>query len=203
MSLAPTRRRLNIFIEPDHARRLEEVAALRGLSKSSLIAAALSAFLSPEDVRQREAVMMRRLDRLSAQFGRLERDQLILLETLALYVRVFLTVSLPVPEGQQAAARAQGRARYAQFLGQLGRHLQRGRGLARELHAAFETDGDGAEREAREEAGVSNGPGRSVESDERGDAEPGEDAGEASATAEAAPDVVARAGKGAGDGTAA
>lgn len=128
-----TRARLNIFLEPDHAKRLEELAVHKGISKSSLIAAALSSFLGVAGGEQREAVMARRLDRLSRQFDRLERDQYILIETLALYIRYYLTVSLPVPEGQQDAARAQGRLRFTQFVEQLGRHLQRGRSLVREV----------------------------------------------------------------------
>jgi hypothetical protein len=129
-----TRARLNIFIEPDHAKRLDQVAALKGVSKSAVIAAALASFLSPDGSDQREAAIAKRLDRLSRQFDRLERDQNVLIETLALYVRYFLTVSLAVPEGQQEAARAQGRARYTQFIEQLGRHIQRGRSLVREVH---------------------------------------------------------------------
>jgi len=129
-----TRARLNIFIEPDHAKRLDEVAAHKGVSKSAVIAAALASFLSPDGNDQREAAIAKRLDRLSRQFDRLERDQNVLIETLALYVRYFLTVSLPVPDGQQDAARAQGRARYTQFIDQLARHIQRGRSLVREVH---------------------------------------------------------------------
>lgn len=133
-----SRSRLNIFIEPEHAKRLEDLAAHRGVSKSSVIAAALSSFLSPDGGDQREAAMTKRLDRLSRQFDRLERDQSILIETVALYVRYYLTVSIPVPEGHQDAARAQGRARYAQFIEQLARHLQRGRSLVREVHEEIE-----------------------------------------------------------------
>jgi hypothetical protein len=129
-----SRTRLNIFIEPDHAKRLEQLAVHKGVSKSAVIAAALAAFLSPDAGDQREAAFAKRLDRLSRQFDRLERDQSILIETLALYVRYFLTVSVPVPEGQQDAARAQGRARYTQFIEQLARHIQRGRSLVREVH---------------------------------------------------------------------
>jgi hypothetical protein len=129
-----SRTRLNIFIEPDHAKRLDQLAAHKGVSKSAVVAAALASFLSPDAADQREAAFAKRLDRLSRQFDRLERDQSILIETLALYVRYFLTVSLPVPEGQQDAARAQGRARYAQFIEQLARHIQRGRSLVREVH---------------------------------------------------------------------
>ena len=128
-----SRNRLNIFLEPDHAKRLEEIAVHKGISKSSIVAASLSSYLALGDGEQREAVMARRLDRLSRQFDRLERDQYVLIETLALYVRYYLTVSLPVPEAQQEAARAQGRIRFTQFVEQLARHLQRGRSLVRDV----------------------------------------------------------------------
>jgi len=128
------RTRLNIFIEPAHAKRLDQIAAHKGVSKSAVIAAALASFLSPDAADQREAATGKRLDRLSRQFDRLERDQNILIETVSLYVRYFLTVSVPIPESQQDAVRAQGRARYAQFVEQLARHLQRGRSLVREVH---------------------------------------------------------------------
>ncbi|OJX27949.1 MAG: CopG family transcriptional regulator [Burkholderiales bacterium 68-12] len=129
-----SRARLNIFIEPEHAKRLDQLAVHKGVSKSAVIAAALASFLSPDGGDQREAAMAKRLDRLSRQFDRLERDQNVLIETMALYIRYFLTVSIPVPEGQQEAVRAQGRARYVQFIEQLARHLQRGRSLVREVH---------------------------------------------------------------------
>ncbi|MGJ7530681.1 CopG family transcriptional regulator [Variovorax sp. GB1P17] len=139
-----TRARLNIFIEPEHAKRLEDFAAHRGASKSSVIAAALASFLSPDAMDQREAALTKRLDRLSRQFDRLERDQGVLIETVALYLRHYLTVALPVPEHQQEALRAQGRARYAQFIEQLARHIQRGRSLVREIHEEIEPDSAGS-----------------------------------------------------------
>jgi hypothetical protein len=139
-----SRARLNIFIEPAHAKRLDQLAVHKGVSKSAIVAAALSSFLSPDGGDQREAAMAKRLDRLSRQFDRLERDQNILIETVALYVRYFLTVSIPVPEGHQEAARAQGRARFAQFIEQLARHLQRGRSLVREVHEEIEPAGSSA-----------------------------------------------------------
>ena len=133
MSHGYSRTRLNIFIEPEHAKRLDELATMKGLSKSSIIAAALASFLSPDSGDQREAAIAKRLDRLSRQIDKLERDQNILIETMALYVRYFLTVSTPVPEAHQDAARAQGRARFEQFVEQLGRHLLRGRSLVKDV----------------------------------------------------------------------
>lgn len=128
---------MNLFIQPDHARRLDELATKKGISKSSIVAAALAAWLSPETAEQREVAFGARLDRMSRQMARFERDQAILTETVALYVRYFLTVSTPIPEGHQEAARAQGKLRFEQFLEQLGRHLQRGRSLARDVTQEF------------------------------------------------------------------
>ena len=135
-----SRTRLNLFIEHEHAKRLDELAAMKGLSKSSIIAAALASFLSPDFDDQREAAIAKRLDRLSRQLDKLERDQNILIETLALYVRYFLTVSTPVPDAHQEAARAQGRARFEQFIEQLGRHLLRGRSLVKDIVEEIQPD---------------------------------------------------------------
>src|SRR3546814_1358369 len=76
--------RLNLFIQHEHAKRLEELAAKKGVSKSSIVAAALASWLSPDAGDQREAAIAKRLDRLSRQAERLERDQNIKIETLAL-----------------------------------------------------------------------------------------------------------------------
>jgi len=132
--------RLNLFIPPEHARRLDELAIKKGVSKSSIVAAALTSWLSPDAGDQREAAIAKRLDRLTHQFERLERDQAILIETLALYVRYYLTVSTPVPEANQDGARAQGKARFAQFIEQLGRHLLRGHSLVRDLVEEIQPD---------------------------------------------------------------
>ena len=136
-----SRSRLNLYLRPAHAKRLTELATMRGLSKSAIVAAALASFLSPDGVDQREAVIARRLDRLTHQFDLLERDQTILIETVALFIRHYLTVSTPVPPAHQEAVRAQGRARFEQFVEQLGRHLHRGHSLARRLTEELGADG--------------------------------------------------------------
>lgn len=140
-----SRARLNLFIDPEHAKRLNELAIKKGVSKSSLVAAAVAAWLSPTSGDQRDTAMAKRLDRLSRQFERLERDQNILIETVALYVRHYLTVSSPIPEAHQEAARAQGRLRFAQFIEQVGRRLQKGRRLFDEVQADATLDTPPAE----------------------------------------------------------
>ncbi|RDS85039.1 CopG family transcriptional regulator [Dyella monticola] len=152
--------RLNLFIPPDHARRLDELAVKKGVSKSSIVAAALASWLSPDAGDQREAAIARRLDRLTRQYERLERDQAILIETVALYVRYYLTVTTPVPEAHQDAVRAQGKARFTQFVEQLGRHLLRGHSLLRDL--VEEIQPDTVRREADAAASVRQADGEAT-----------------------------------------
>jgi hypothetical protein len=134
------RSRLNIYVEAEHVRRLRELASTQGVSKSAVIATALASFLSPEGQERREAAFARRLDRLSGQFERLERDQSILIETLALFIRYEFSIATSVPEAHQEAARAQGKARFEKFVEQLARHIQRGGSLVRDLHTEIYPD---------------------------------------------------------------
>jgi len=146
--------RLNLFIQHDHAKRLDELAAKKGVSKSSIVAAALASWLSPDAGDQREAATAKRLDRLSRQFERLERDQNILIETMALYVRFYLTGSTPVPEAHQEAAKAQGKARFELFIEQLGRHVLRGRSLVKEVYEEIQPDASRLAEAAMQEDGA-------------------------------------------------
>jgi hypothetical protein len=133
------KRRLNVFLPSEYAVQLAEIAAVKRVSKSSLVAVALTNFLSPEMAERREQAATRRMEKLIRQFGRLERDQAILLETLALFIRHYLATTVPVPEEHQEAARAQGRARFEQFVEQLGKHLQRGTSALADVFERFET----------------------------------------------------------------
>ena len=128
------RYRLSTFIASEHNDRLDRLAARTGLSKSEIVAAAIGGYLSPDGGDKREAAITARLDRLGRQYERLERDQTILIETVALFVRHTLTVSAPIPPAHQEAAVAQGRERFRQFVEQLARRLQQDRSLVREVH---------------------------------------------------------------------
>ena len=65
--------RLNLFIQPEHAKRLDELATKKGVSKSSIVAAALASWLSPDAADQREAGIAKRLNDLA---GRARNRQL-------------------------------------------------------------------------------------------------------------------------------
>lgn len=125
--------RLNLYFDPATSRALDELAARRKLSKSAIVEAAVSSFLSPDGADRREAALTRRLDRLSRQVERLERDQTITLEAVGLFVRAWLTATPPLADSAQAAAQAKGRERYESFVETLGRRIQQGRSLAKEV----------------------------------------------------------------------
>jgi predicted transcriptional regulator len=124
---------LSVYLEDDLHAALQDFAARRGKSLSIVAAAAIASFLSPDAAERQEAVLARRLDRLSRQFDRLERDLGISVEMLALFVRFWLAATPAVPETAQAAARAKGRERYEGFVEALGRRLASGKLFAREI----------------------------------------------------------------------
>lgn len=81
----------------------------------------------------REAAFTRRLDQLSRQAARIERDLKIANETLGLFVHFWLTVTPPVASEGQAAVRATGRKRFDGFITTISRRLQSSRGFAQEI----------------------------------------------------------------------
>lgn len=127
------RNRMNVYFPPQMLREVSDLADRKGLSRSAIVEAAVASFLSPDGADRREAAFARRLDRLSRQVQRLERSAHISTETLALFVRFWLTITPPLPNDAQAAAQAKGRERYEGFIEALGRRIQKGRSLLDEI----------------------------------------------------------------------
>jgi len=73
---------------------------------------------------------------------RLERDVGISIETLAIFVRFWLTTNPPLPGPAQAAARAQAGERYDAFVAALGRRLAKGPKLRQEISEDIEAPRD-------------------------------------------------------------
>ncbi|GAB5377766.1 MAG: hypothetical protein AcusKO_42280 [Acuticoccus sp.] len=85
--------RLCVYLSDPWDQRLGIAARRPGASKSAITDAALAAFLSPERDDQRDAAIIRRLDRLSRTARSHERDLTIVSESHALFVRYYLTIS--------------------------------------------------------------------------------------------------------------
>src|SRR3546814_19760591 len=84
-----------------------------------------------------EAAFARRLDRLSRQVQRLERNTGLTTEALALFVRFWLSVTPPLPAEDQAAAQVKGRKRYAGFIDTLRRRYSSGKSLLDDIPPAI------------------------------------------------------------------
>jgi len=128
-----TKVRLSVYLDPDLMTQLSELAGRKAQSKSLIAEAAIASFLTPDDSDRHQAVLVRRLDFLTRQGGRLERDLSIAVEALALFIKFWLTVTPPLPESAQAAAQAQGRERFQFFLDRLGRRLAKGQSVLHEV----------------------------------------------------------------------
>lgn len=140
--------RLSVYLDPAVMAQLSAYAARRNKSLSLVAEAAVASFLSPDGPDKLEEAFSRRLDRLSRQVERLERDLGISIEMLALFVRFWLTVTPPVPDSAQAAAQAKGRERFENFVQSLGRRLASGKSMAREISedlSAAPCEGSGEE----------------------------------------------------------
>jgi hypothetical protein len=112
---------------------LTEYAERRGKPKSLVAEAAIASFLSSDEAERQEAALARRLDRITRQMERLERDVGISVETVALFIRFWLMATPSLPEQTQAAARAKGQERYRSFVQALGRRLAKGPGVIQEV----------------------------------------------------------------------
>lgn len=146
------RDRLNLTLPAELIVRLNELSERRKLPRSAIVEAAVASFLSPDAADRREAAFTRRLDRMSRQTARIERDLRVTADTLALFVRFWLTITPPLPADAQAAAQIKGRERYEGFVETLGKRLQKGQSFLREIPEdvegqPVEDDGSSSERD--------------------------------------------------------
>lgn len=133
MTKAAKKQRLSVYLDPPVMKALSEYAARRDQSRSLVAEASIASFLSPDAAERQEAATTKRLDQLDRRMTRLERDLGIAVETLAVFVRFWLTTNPPLPEPAQAAARAKAGERYDAFVAALGRRLVKGPKLRQEI----------------------------------------------------------------------
>ena len=88
--------RHQLFLPADLSERLEALARRPGVTKSSILAAALGAWLDREAENSLDARFGPRLDRMARQAGRIERNSQIGIEVLALFIRYMLASVPPV-----------------------------------------------------------------------------------------------------------
>ncbi|UCI05213.1 CopG family transcriptional regulator [Mesorhizobium sp. B1-1-8] len=133
MTKTTRKQRLSVYLDPVVMNRLAEHAARRDHSRSLVAEAAIESFLSPDAAERQEAAITKRIDLLDRRMTRMERDVGIAIETLAVFIRFWLTTTPALPEPAAQAARAKAGERYDQFVTALGRRLAKGPKLRQEI----------------------------------------------------------------------
>ena len=134
-----SKKRYTLYLSRPLARKFENVARQRQGAKSALFEEAMRANLEPEPQPGLEESLTRRLNEVSKAAKTTQRDVAIVTETLALFVRYFLTITPPLPQSEQEPARLLGRERFQVFVAQVGRRLATDRGLVSEVLEASES----------------------------------------------------------------
>ncbi|WOF44555.1 ribbon-helix-helix protein, CopG family [Sphingopyxis indica] len=121
------RLRHQFVLDAEIVERLEALTAKPGVSKSSIVREALKEWMNREAVPVLDSRFAPRLNQISRQLERIERNGKIALEVQALFVRYMLASIPPVPEND-AVARAQGRERFEAFTLKVAEAFSRGGG---------------------------------------------------------------------------
>lgn len=117
--------RHHLYLSDALTARLEQLGSAPGTSKSAVAAEALKQYFERQETGELDDALRARLDRISNQLARIERNGQVLLETLSLFILHELTVSAPLPEADKSA-QAVGRERFARFVDRVGRQLALG-----------------------------------------------------------------------------
>ena len=137
----PKKQRLSVYLDPDVMKALAAHAARRDLSLSLVAEAGIASFVSPDASERQEAATTKRLDQLDRRMARLERDLGISVETLAVFIRFWLTITPPISEAGKESARAKGVERFEGFMQTLGRRLATGDRFLKELSRDVDSTG--------------------------------------------------------------
>ena len=149
------KQRISLYLDDGTAKNLTLAANRRKGAKSALVAEALDQYLNPERRRLLDEATLRRMDKISSNLSTVARDVAIATETLSLFVRYFLTITPPLPQSEQDAARALGRQRFEVFVAQVGRRLASDHRLVSEvLESIAEHNPDLFAKAADDEAGA-------------------------------------------------
>ena len=124
--MRPERIRHQLFLSKPLSDRLEALAAKPGASKSAILADAVAAWLHRRGAAELDDRFGIRLDRITAALGRIERNDHVLGETLALFIRYELAIHAPLAEND-AAGRATAAKRFEAFLTLVGRQVASGK----------------------------------------------------------------------------
>ena len=154
-----SKKRYTLYLSRPLARKFDLVAQQRQGAKSALVEEALRASLEPQQHPGLDDGLARRLDELNRAIARIGRDVAIATETLALFVRYFLTITPPLPQSEQEPARLLGKERFQVFVAQVGRRLAGDHRLVSEVLESIASDNPDLFATASDDAPLMSRPG--------------------------------------------
>ena len=131
------RQRHALYLSQAMTRQLAMTAAAHHLPKSQILETALERYLSPANGPSANDGPNRHQEPSARSLRRLERDLAINSELLATFIRYFLMITPPLPEGEHAAARALGQLRLDAVIQDVARRLRTDRSLMARVSAVL------------------------------------------------------------------
>jgi hypothetical protein len=125
------RPKISVHLSEQVAKQLTVAAKQNGVRKTAIIEAAISRYLEQNNDTSDSAVLLR-LNWMSRQLEKLDRDLRIVSETVSLHVRYHLTVTPPLSPDDHRAACILGSGRFEVLAAQVGRRVHLGTPLMRE-----------------------------------------------------------------------
>ena len=123
------RDKITIYLPGDLQDRIGDIAARKGRSVSSIVVEAVQARYARKDGDQIDPAL-RQVARMEARLDKAIRDNIMVKETLLLFVRVWLEHNPPLDERLEESAAASASARFERFLDFVAHAIGSGRSLA-------------------------------------------------------------------------
>lgn len=114
-------------------KQLDAMARSKRVPRTAIVEAALASYLTADGPERLEAAISRRLDRITRQLDRLQWHADLSNETLALFIRFWLTTTVPLPDTAMKAAQAMGKERWERFVESLAKRMESGPHLQDEI----------------------------------------------------------------------
>jgi len=121
-----TKPRISIYLSEEIYERIQGYSEKPGWTTSKLVETALTAWFSHEDSDQRDAALVKRLDKLSRQMDVSQSNQIVTSEAVSLLAQYVMTLMPPIPEADVKAARALGSYRHESYVKSLKSILSEG-----------------------------------------------------------------------------
>ncbi len=122
------KRRHEFYLDEDVSEQLASLARKPGGSKTAIMTAALRAYFDRRGASELDDQFKARLDKLSLQSARIERDQQIVAESLALLAH-FQFLSTPQVFNDDREARLVAGERFKKFIAAVSQRISTGRSI--------------------------------------------------------------------------